>query len=100
MELNLPTLYGVAVWVAIGVGAVFITIYANRVAEEARLLAGALNATELVLAREQHLSQLDGLAAAAAHELGTPLATVALVVTEMARQNPPAGRIRRRFAPA
>jgi two-component system sensor histidine kinase RegB len=87
--LQLPMLYGVAIWVAIAVGAAFITIYANRVAEEARLLAGALNATELVLAREQHLSQLDGLAAAAAHELGTPLATVALVVTEMARQKPP-----------
>jgi len=90
-DLHLPMLYGVAIWVAIAVGAAFITIYANRVAEEARLLAGALNATELVLAREQHLSQLDGLAAAAAHELGTPLATVALVVTEMTRQNPPAG---------
>jgi two-component system sensor histidine kinase RegB len=88
-DFELPMLYGVAIWTAIGVGAAFITIYANRVAEEARLLAGALNATELVLAREQHLSQLDGLAAAAAHELGTPLATVALVVTEMARQNPP-----------
>jgi two-component system sensor histidine kinase RegB len=90
-DLQLPMLYGVAIWVAIAVGAAFITIYANRVAEEARLLAGALNATELVLAREQHLSQLDGLAAAAAHELGTPLATVALVVTEMGRQNPPSG---------
>lgn len=89
--LHLPMLYGVAIWVAIAVGAAFITVYASRVAEEARLLAGALNATELVLAREQHLSQLDGLAAAAAHELGTPLATVALVVTEMARQNPPSG---------
>jgi two-component system, sensor histidine kinase RegB len=88
-DFELPMLYGVAIWAAIGVGAAFITIYANRVAEEARLLAGALNATELVLAREQHLSQLDGLAAAAAHELGTPLATVALVVTEMTRQNPP-----------
>lgn len=89
--LHLPMLYGVAIWVAIAVGAAFITVYASRVAEEARLLAGALNATELVLAREQHLSQLDGLAAAAAHELGTPLATVALVVTEMTRQSPPSG---------
>jgi two-component system sensor histidine kinase RegB len=89
--LHLPRLYGGAVGVAIAVGAAFITVYASRVAEEARLLAGALNATELVLAREQHLSQLDGLAAAAAHELGTPLATVALVVTEMTRQNPPPG---------
>jgi two-component system sensor histidine kinase RegB len=90
-DLHVPMLYSVAIWVAIAVGAAFITIYAHRVAEEARLLAGALNATERVLAREQHLSQLDGLAAAAAHELGTPLATVALVVTEMTRQNPPAG---------
>ena len=51
----------------------FTGVYAWRVAEETRQLAQALAATELVLAREQHLSQLDGLAAAAAHELGTPL---------------------------
>jgi two-component system sensor histidine kinase RegB len=48
-------------------------------------MANALAATELVLAREQHLSQLDGLAAAAAHELGTPLATITVVATELAR---------------
>ncbi|RUW11041.1 ActS/PrrB/RegB family redox-sensitive histidine kinase, partial [Mesorhizobium sp. M1A.F.Ca.IN.020.03.1.1] len=50
---------------------------------EARLLANALAATELVLQREQHLSALDGLAAAAAHELGTPLATITVVAKEM-----------------
>ena len=49
----------------------------------------ALTATEMVLAREQHLSALDGLAAAAAHELGTPLATIALVAKEMEREFPP-----------
>jgi two-component system sensor histidine kinase RegB len=61
----------------------FTAVYAWRVAEEARLLANALAATELVLQREQHLWALDGLAAAAAHELGTPLATIALVAKEM-----------------
>jgi len=81
-----PALYGVGLWTAIAVSAIFVTIYANRIAEEARQLASALTATELILAREQHLSQLDGLAAAAAHELGTPLATVALVVHELAAQ--------------
>ena len=63
----------------------FTGIYAYRVAEEARLLETALSATELVLQREQHLSALDGLAAAAAHELGTPLATISVVAREMER---------------
>lgn len=88
-SLHLAPLYNFGIWAAISIGAIFITIYAHRVAQEARDLAGALAATELILAREQHLTQLDGLAAAAAHELGTPLATVALVVNEMARLDPP-----------
>ena len=81
---SLPPLYRAGVWIAVALGAAFVCVYAGRVAEEARLLSDALAATELVLAREQHLSQLDGLAAAAAHELGTPLATIALVVKELA----------------
>jgi two-component system sensor histidine kinase RegB len=81
-----PPLYGFGLWTAIAVSAIFVTIYGNRIAEQARQLASALTATELRLARQQHLSQLDGLAAAAAHELGTPLATVALVVHELAAQ--------------
>ncbi len=83
--LSLPPLYVWGVWLSLLLGLTFIGVYAWRVAEEARQLGNALAATELVLAREQHLSQLDGLAAAAAHELGTPLATIALVVKELDR---------------
>ena len=81
--LELPFLFSAGIWVAIVLGVAFIGVYASRVAEEARQLSDALAATELVLVREQHLTQLDGLAAAAAHELGTPLATITLVVKEM-----------------
>ena len=88
-SLPLPLLYVSGVWVALVSASVFIGVYAYRVAKEARRLATALNATELVLAREQHLSALDGLAAAAAHELGTPLATIALVAKELEREFPP-----------
>jgi two-component system, sensor histidine kinase RegB len=87
-QLRLPLIYNTGIWVAIVLGAVFIAIYASRVAGEARKLADALAATELVIAREQHLTQLDGLAAAAAHELGTPLATITLIVKDLQKQLP------------
>ncbi|WP_315928846.1 ActS/PrrB/RegB family redox-sensitive histidine kinase [Mesorhizobium sp. SP-1A] len=83
MELAMPFIYVGGIWMAVLSSIAFTGIYAFRVAKEARLLANALAATELVLQREQHLSALDGLAAAAAHELGTPLATITLVAREM-----------------
>ena len=82
-QLVLPPLYIIGIWIANLVAIVFIGAYAWQVAEEGRLMADALTATELVLAREQHLSQLDGLAAAAAHELGTPLSTITVVAKEL-----------------
>jgi two-component system sensor histidine kinase RegB len=87
-QIRLPPLYVLGVWLAILLGLSFIGVYAWRVAEENRQLGAALAATELILAREQHISQLDGLAAAAAHELGTPLATIALVAKELEKAMP------------
>lgn len=81
--LDLPNGYVVGMWFSILLAMGFIGIYAWQITEESRQLVNALAATELVLAREQHLSQLDGLAAAAAHALGTPLSTIAVVATEL-----------------
>jgi two-component system, sensor histidine kinase RegB len=89
--LVLPPVYVSGMWVALVCGVVFSSIYARRIAEEARLMSSALTAAELVLAREQRLSALDGMAAAAAHELGTPLATIALVAKELKRELPKKG---------
>jgi two-component system sensor histidine kinase RegB len=88
-NVNMEITYTAGVWVALVSACVFTGVYAFRVAEEARQLAGALNAAEMVLAREHHLSALDGLAAAAAHELATPLATIALVAKELEREMQP-----------
>lgn len=76
-------LYKLGIWLAIVLGIGFIGAYGWQITEESRQLTDALAAAELVLVREQHLSQLDGLAAAAAHELGTPLSTITVIAKEL-----------------
>src|ERR1700733_5172724 len=83
--LVLPPIYLLGVWLSIVLAIGVTSLYAFQVTEESRKLSDALAATELVLAREQHLTQLDGLAAAAAHELGTPLSTIVLISRELER---------------
>ncbi|MEI2385688.1 ActS/PrrB/RegB family redox-sensitive histidine kinase [Breoghania sp. JC706] len=80
---QLPGTYQFGVWTALVATLAFIAFYTFQVAAEARQLSQALAATELTLEREQHLHSLDGLAAAAAHELGTPLATIVLTAKEL-----------------
>ena len=89
-----PVLYIVGIWLAIVITMLFLSIYAHRIAQEGHLLANALSATELILANEQHLTTLDGLATAAAHELGTPLSTIQLVAKELERELDPADPLR------
>lgn len=84
--LTLPFQLKGGIWVALMCAMGFTTIYTYRVADESRKLSDALAATEIVLQREQHVTNLDGLATAAAHELGTPLATISLVSKEMMRE--------------
>lgn len=85
----MPALYQSAMACAIIIGLIFTASYAWRVSLEESQLADALIATQEVLAREQRLAALGGLAAAAAHELGTPLATIQVTAKEMLRSLPP-----------
>ena len=86
--LELPLLYIAGVWAALVSGAIFFSLYAWRIAKETRQMSAALALTEMALLREQKMSALDGLAAAAAHELGTPLGTIAVVAKELLREVP------------
>ena len=71
-------------WAAIVIGIAFQAFYAQRVAAEANSMADALLAAQMALSREQKLTDLGGVVAATAHELGTPLATIKLVSAELA----------------
>lgn len=83
-SLEMPRIYIAGVWVALGLSVAFFAAYARRIAAEAAQMKNALAATQMVLAREERLNALGGLAAAAAHELGTPLATIQVTASEMA----------------
>ena len=86
--LPLPLIYRLGAAAAVIAGIAFTSGYAWLAAGQAARMELALHVTQAVLAREQRLSALGGLAAAAAHELGTPLATIAVVAKELAREGP------------
>ncbi|WP_297798863.1 ActS/PrrB/RegB family redox-sensitive histidine kinase [uncultured Brevundimonas sp.] len=83
--LELPGLYRMELGIALITGVLFTSGYAWKVASDAERLELALATTQDVLQREQRLAAIGGLAAAAAHELGTPLATIQIVAREMLR---------------
>ena len=80
--------------ISLGLAVLFITSYVYRVAQESRRLSDALAAAQAALDREQSLSSLGALAAAAAHELGSPLGTISLVSRELQREVEPDDPIR------
>ncbi|HRM73311.1 MAG TPA: ActS/PrrB/RegB family redox-sensitive histidine kinase [Paracoccus sp. (in: a-proteobacteria)] len=82
VQIQQPLLVGH--WVAIVVGAAFFIAFARRVAAEINASSDALFVARMALEREQRLQHLGGVVAAAAHELGTPLATIKLVSSELA----------------
>ena len=84
--LVVPRMFEFGFWLAIVVGLLFLGLYSRRVAIEIRSMSDALLATQMALDREQKLTDLGGVVAAAAHELGTPLATIKLVSSELAEE--------------
>ena len=83
---ELPEIYQTGVWAGLTLTTLLVTLYGWRLAEEARQMADALGAAQAALAQEQRMSALGALAAAAAHELGSPLSTIAVVAKEMLRE--------------
>src|SRR5216683_2898180 len=84
----LSPVYVFGIWSALALSTIFIAAYAWSVAGEARRIRDAFAATQLALAREQRISAVGALAAAAAHELGSPLGTIAVIAKELVRELP------------
>ena len=83
LDLSVHPIFILGMWVSLFVTILFLTFYAGGLTEESRKTSGALKVAENLLVREKNLSSLDGLAAAAAHHLGTPLGTISLIANEL-----------------
>ncbi|GGH29301.1 two-component system, sensor histidine kinase RegB [Cribrihabitans marinus] len=81
--LRIPELFVFGNWAAMVIAVVFLGAYSHRISSEAQSMSEALAAANMALAREQKLTDLGGVVAAAAHELGTPLATIKLASSEL-----------------
>src|SRR6056297_3769402 len=82
--LRIPQIFIFGNWAAIVIAVVFLGVYSRWIVSEMHSMSDALQATQMALAREQKLTDLGGVVAAAAHELGTPLATIKLTSSELA----------------
>jgi len=85
---DIPDLFRWGHLVALAVGGGFFAVSAFRVSQDEARLVRALDAASVVMAREQRLSAIGAMSAMTAHELGTPLATIHLVASEMAANTP------------
>ncbi len=81
--LRMPQIFVFGFWSAIVIGVGFLGAYARRVTSEINSMSAALLAAQMALDREQKISDLAGVVAATAHELGTPLATIKLASSEL-----------------
>ena len=81
--LRIGDFFVFGIWVGIVIAVIFLSVYARWIASEVHTMSDALQATQMALAREQKLTDLGGVVAAAAHELGTPLATIKLTSSEL-----------------
>jgi two-component system sensor histidine kinase RegB len=82
----IPNYYTIGILISILIGLIFLSYFGIRFAGETKKRSEALNKLQEVISKEYELESLGGQAAAAAHSLGTPLATITVVAKELKKE--------------
>ena len=85
-SFSFPEYYLEGILISIIIGLIFLSYFGIRFSGETKKRTEALEKLQQVMAREYQLDSLGGLAAAAAHSLGTPLATISVVAKELKKE--------------
>jgi len=85
-KFSFPHLYRIGMLIGILIGLIFLSYFGIRFSGETKKRSEALNKLQQVISKEYELDSLGGQAAAAAHSLGTPLATISVVATELKKE--------------
>jgi|TARA_B110000027_G_C16093395_1_gene289572 two-component system, sensor histidine kinase RegB len=85
-RFSFPEYYLEGILISIIIGLIFLSYFGIRFSGETKKRSEALEKLQQVMAREYQLDSLGGLAAAAAHSLGTPLATISVVAKELKKE--------------
>ena len=83
---SVPNFYKLGVLTSILIGLIFLSYFGIRFSGESKKRSEALNKLQEVISKEYELESLGGQAAAAAHSLGTPLATISVVAKELKKE--------------
>ena len=83
---NVPNFYKLGLLLSILIGLIFLSYFGIRFSGETKKRSEALYKLQEVIAKEYELESLGGQAAAAAHSLGTPLATISVVAKELKKE--------------
>ena len=84
--LHFPNFYKIGIIISILIGLIFLSYFGIRFAGEKKKTEEAFKKLQEVIYKEYELESLGGQAAAAAHSLGTPLATISVVAKELKKE--------------
>lgn len=82
-DKSLPTLFVFGEWLALIISGIFLSIYIGRTSRDSAMVSLALRDAQTKLGEQREMSAVGALAAAAAHELGSPLSTITLVANDL-----------------
>ncbi len=85
-EFYLPQIYSFGMVSSLIITVIFIAIYAYLFASSSRKISNALSISKLQILNQKKITEIGSLSAAAAHELGTPLNTIFLILNDLLKE--------------